>query len=356
MFPGVPLENKLAGNVVDLCPVGALGSKDFLYKQRVWYLKTEDSVCPNCATGCSVHADVNKDVLFRLRPRPNPQAQGSFMCDEGRYGYHYVDSADRFNRPHVRKDGKLTPVPYADAVKAVNDEFKEAAKRTPAAVWVVLSPFLTVEEAYLAAKWLKEAAKQVKLALGPVPFAGEDDTYPKDRRGKPVQPVKFTIRAEKCPNRRGVEEVLRAVQGEVILFPKVVDAVKKGEAKAVFLAGGYPIKGAFDALADVKADGLLLAVTDFFPSPATDLAKYVFPAAAFPEKEGTYMNHAALAQTLHKASRPPQETRQEGQLFYDLALRRGLFNLAAVRKELAKEVPFFGPLAGGVPELGVKLA
>src|SRR5947208_14844718 len=82
VFPGEPLENKLAGNVVDLCPVGALGRKDFLYKQRVWYLKETDSVCPNCSTGCSIHLDANKDIVYRLRPRENPQAQGWFMCDE----------------------------------------------------------------------------------------------------------------------------------------------------------------------------------------------------------------------------------------------------------------------------------
>src|SRR6476659_2800352 len=69
IFPGEPLENKLAGNVVDLCPVGELGSKDFLYKQRVWYLKETDSVCPRCSTGCSGHVDVNKDIGYRLRPR-----------------------------------------------------------------------------------------------------------------------------------------------------------------------------------------------------------------------------------------------------------------------------------------------
>src|SRR5262245_23183049 len=73
VFPGQPLANKLSGNVVDLCPVGALGSKDFLYKQRVWYLKSEKSVCPDCSTGCSVEVDTNKDVVFRLRPRYNPQ-------------------------------------------------------------------------------------------------------------------------------------------------------------------------------------------------------------------------------------------------------------------------------------------
>ena len=69
VFPGRPLENKLSGNVVDLCPVGALGSKDFLYTQRVWYLKDTDSVCPGCSTGCSIHVDTNKDIVYRLRAR-----------------------------------------------------------------------------------------------------------------------------------------------------------------------------------------------------------------------------------------------------------------------------------------------
>ena len=85
IFPGEPCDNKLAGNVVDLCPVGALCSKDFLYKQRVWWLKSEESVCPNCSTGCSVYVDESEDRVYRLRPRGNPLAQGDFMCDEGRF-------------------------------------------------------------------------------------------------------------------------------------------------------------------------------------------------------------------------------------------------------------------------------
>ena len=70
----------------------------------------------------------------------------------------------------------------------------------------------------------------MRLALGPVPVVGEDDTYPKDRRGRPVQPVKFTIRAEKCPNRRGVEEVLRHFQGEVLAFRRRAAAGRRGPA------------------------------------------------------------------------------------------------------------------------------
>ena len=353
VFPGEPLENKLAGNVVDLCPVGALGSKDFLYKQRVWYLKSEDSVCPNCSTGCSIHLETNKDVVFRLRPRENPQAQGHFMCDEGRYGYHYINSAARLNRPLVRK-GDLVAVPYADAVAAVRDDFAGHVVKHPAAVWLVLSPFLTIEEAYLAATWLRQQSKQVKVTVGFVPVVGADDAYPKDRRGNVVEPVRFTIRAEKCPNRRGVEEVVRHFEGEVIPFAAAVEAATRGEAKAVFLTGGYPVKGTLPALPD-GSTGLTLAVSDLFHGPATEHATYVFPAAAFSEKDGVFLNHANLAQRLTKAARPPQEARAEAQLFADLGGRRGLVNGAVVRAELAAEIPYFARLAAGVPDLGVKL-
>src|SRR6516164_6069001 len=134
IFPGEPLNNKLASNVVDLCPVGALCSKDFLYKQRVWNLRTVNSVCADCSTGCSIHLDGNKDIVYRLRPRTNPQAQGWFMCDEGRLGYHYANSAKRFLRPQVRRDGKLTPLSWQEATAAVRRGFREAAARNGAGV------------------------------------------------------------------------------------------------------------------------------------------------------------------------------------------------------------------------------
>src|SRR5438128_5398025 len=104
IFPGQPCNNKLAGNVVDICPVGALCSKDFLYKQRVWYLKNTNSVCPDCSTGCSIHLDTNKDIVYRLRPRENPKSQGYFMCDEGRFGYAYINAGERLKKPTIRSN------------------------------------------------------------------------------------------------------------------------------------------------------------------------------------------------------------------------------------------------------------
>jgi NADH-quinone oxidoreductase subunit G len=348
IFPGQPCNNKLAGNVVDLCPVGALCSKDFLYKQRVWYLKHQNSVCADCSTGCSIFVDHNKNIVYRLRPRENPKAQGHFMCDEGRFNYHYVNSDQRLKRPSIRHDNGPLVASWAEVLSGLRRELKEAATGDGSSVAGVLSPFLTCEEAFLLAKFLKGLSGEVRLALGPVPVTGEDDTYPKDRRGRPMQPVKFTIRAEKCPNRRGVEEVLRHFQGEVIGFGEILKSAGEGQLRALYIAAGYPPRlGGW--IAEDQAPALqkvpLLIVQDLFTSPASAVARYVIPAAAYAEKDGTFVNHAGLAQALHWAVRQPGEFRTDGQVFLDLLERRGLVHAPSLRAELAAEVPFFAPLA-----------
>ena len=91
-MPGRKLDNPYAMNVVDLCPVGALTSKDFRFSQRVWFLQTVDSICHGCAKGCNIYIDHNKikykdDLIYRFRPRRNDDVNGFFMCDEGRLSY-----------------------------------------------------------------------------------------------------------------------------------------------------------------------------------------------------------------------------------------------------------------------------
>jgi NADH-quinone oxidoreductase subunit G len=359
IFPGEPCNNKLAGNVVDLCPVGALGNKDFLYKQRVWFLKDQKSVCPDCSTGCSIFIDHNKDIVYRLRPRENPHSQGYFMCDEGRFDYHYINDNRRLTRPLVRRDSRQVPETYEEVVPALRKDLREAVARDGSAVAVVLSPFLTCEEAYLLAKYFKGLSGEVRLALGVVPVVGEDDTYPKDRRGRPVQPVKFTIRAEKCPNRRGVEEVLRHYQGEVIGFDEIVRLAAAHQLKALYLTAGYsPRPGLW--IKEEQAAELrhvpLLVVQDLFATPASALARYVVPAVSFAEKDGTFVNYAGLAQEIHWAVRPPRGCRTDGQVFLDLMERRGLWHAPTLQAGLAAEVPYFAPLASGsLGEHGVRL-
>ncbi|OAI47456.1 ferredoxin [Planctomycetaceae bacterium SCGC AG-212-F19] len=369
IFPGEPCNNKLAGNVVDLCPVGALGNKDFLYKQRVWYLHPTHSVCADCSTGCAIDVDANKDIVFRLRPRFNPQAQGHFMCDEGRFGFHYVQSAERFLRPARRAagfspadrpNGEAGSSTWETILPEIRQKLAEAISKDGSGVAAMLSPFLTCEEAYLAARFFKGLSGEVRLFLGPVPIVGEDDTYPKDRKGNPPPPdhVKFTIRAEKCPNRKGVEEILRHFQGEVIEFSSLLRFASEGKLQAVYLLAGYPPRpGGWISTEDVaKLQNVpLVIVHDLFPSPASALAHYVLPSAVYAEKDGTFVNHAGLAQLVRRAIRPPGEIRTEGQFICDLMQRRGLAHAPTIRAELAAEVKHFAALAGDLGEYGVRL-
>src|SRR5205823_660926 len=140
-----------AGNVVDLCPVGALANKEFLYQQRVWFLKTASSVCAGCSTGCSIHVDHNKDVVYRLRPRENPLAQGHFICDEGRFDFPYVNNKGRFQQTLVGS----APSAWETAIPNLRMEMANAVRADGKSVAAMLSPMLTVEEAFLLAKFIK---------------------------------------------------------------------------------------------------------------------------------------------------------------------------------------------------------
>jgi NADH-quinone oxidoreductase subunit G len=270
----------------------------------------------------------------------NPDAQGYFMCDEGRYGYHFVNSGERIIQP--RMSGKratwheLLPELKADLAAA-------------SGLVGVLSPFLTVEEAYLYGAALKAISPDAKLVLGPVPVVGEDDRYPKDVKGGPVEPTRFVIRAEKCPNRLGIESVLRHFEGKVTLSSEV------STTGATVFVGGYPDPSVLgSALAPSWAAPALLVVQDLFPSALTTAAKYVLPATAAYEKDGTYVNHAGLAQSFGRAVRPPTEVRSELQIAYDLLGRKGLAQAAAIRQELAGVIAEFTGL-GEMPRTGRKI-
>jgi NADH-quinone oxidoreductase subunit G len=356
VFPGEPIDNALAGNVVDLCPVGALCSNDFLYKQRVWFLKSQKSVCPDCSTGCSIWVDHNKDIVYRLRPRENPQAQGYFMCDEGRFDTEYINDRARIELPAARTggDGQVVGT-WESVLPALRGELQSAAND---GIGAVLSPFLTCEEAYLLAKLVRELSSSARLYLGYVPVVGADDVYPRDSKGKSAGPVKFTIRAEKCPNRRGVESIIKQFQGDVLTFDRAVQDA--AGLRALYVTGGYPRRyfpWANEAAVAALRKVPLLVVQDLMPSALSAAARFVLPAASFAEKDGTFVNHANLAQAIRWAVRPAHRLRTDGQVLLDLLGRRGLLSAAAIRKELAHEVPFFAALAGGeLGEYGVPLA
>ncbi len=347
IFPGEPCNNKLAGNVVDLCPVGALCSKDFLYQQRVWWLHVKDSVCPNCSTGCSITVEQNKDVLYRLKPRVNPLAQGHFMCDEGRFGWKYIHSERRLKTPVQRSGGAVASRNWDTVLPAARLAVRDAVKTSPQRFAALISPWATVEEAALLATFLKKLSADVILALGAARTVGEDDRYPKDVHGKPLEPTKFTIRAEKAPNRRGVEAVLKQYHGNVVSYDDVVGKLTRGELDGLYVLNGDPEATFLADLAAKTKTLTLLVVQDLLASPLSDQAHFVLAGAAWAEKDGTFVNHAGLAQAIHRGLRGPGDARPDGRILWDLSERKGLFHAPTIRQELAGEIAEFAPLIQG---------
>ena len=168
VLPGFPLDNKLSGNVVDLCPVGALGDKDFLYQQRVWFLKQHSGVCTGCSTGCSITVEENQDRVWRLKPRENPHVNKWWMCDDGRYGFHHVHDEARQVGLRKLEHGVHANVEWATLAADLAGRLSAAGRLA-----AVLSPHLTVEEAYLLAKYIRGFDASAVLAVGPVPVVGD---------------------------------------------------------------------------------------------------------------------------------------------------------------------------------------
>ncbi len=361
VFPGEPCNNKLAGNVVDLCPVGALCSKDFLYKQRVWWLKTTNSVCPNCSTGCSVEIDQNEDRVYRLTPRVNPLAQGHFMCDEGRFGWKYIHGDRRITFPEQRDvtgegSGRVISRGWDEILPALTLALKKRASQHPKKIAAVFSPWMTVEEAYLLATFMTKVSPKAKLAMGPVRVVGEDDKYPKDIRGNAVEQSKFTIRAEKAPNRRGVELVVKNFTPTPLTFGDVLVQAASGEIDALYLVGGDPEGWITDEQAAALASVPLLIVQDLLHSPITSCASFLLSGGSFAERDGTFVNHAGLAQEIHRSVRGPDGSRPDNRILWDLAGRTGLYQAAALRREIAKKIPELASLAAGtLGDQGVRL-
>lgn len=346
VFPGFPIDNSLSGNVNDLCPVGALCSTDFLYQQRVWFMEPHDSVCTKCSTGCSVQLHENHDQIYRIQPRYNPNANEWWMCDRGRYENQYIHAPERIGGVKKRGREQFEDCEWSTATHEIHRSLQEmVAHHGGKSVAAVVSPFLTCEEAYLLCKYIRGLSPDTVLVLGKVPVTGTDETFPKG----------FTIRAERCPNRRGVEEILKHFSKTFLTWDQFLSQADTGAWKAAYITGLNPEPWNDESEA-ARIDSIALKIVqDFLPSPIARKATYVLPGVTFAEKGGSYVNHAGLLQMTDWAIRPFEAAHVDGQIFFDLLGRRGLYQAAAILPELAAEIAFFTRAASGVPDGGLNL-
>jgi NADH-quinone oxidoreductase subunit G len=358
VVPGFPIKNNLSGNVVDLCPVGALADEDFLYKQRVWFMRRHKGVCTGCATGCSICIEENQDHIYRIKPRENQFINKWWICNEGRYGYGHVHDERRLTQPRrrdcpnfrvnengtvpfaARADDGFANIDWTGLPGELAQKFRESGH-----VGAVISPFLTVEEAYLLCKFIRSADKQAVLALGAVPVVGEDQHFPKG----------FKVLAEKCPNRRGVEAVLAHFTGKIVTFEELIDTIEQGKIQSLWVSGGYKNDWIDETTARRFQKLNLLVVQDLFPSPLAELAHYQLPAGAFAERDGSYVNRYDRLQSVSWAIRPPLGVRTEGSLYWELLGNAGLYNSRTVLDEIVRTIMYFSAATGAIPDAGIDL-
>ena len=347
-FPGFPLDNKMAGNVVDLCPVGALGDKDFLYQQRVWFLKKTENVCGGCSAGCSIVTEHNQDTVYRLKPRENLHVNKWWMCDEGRYGWHHLHDATRIIEVSKCDTEDVQTVEWADVVRQLPQELSSAGR-----LGVAVSPMLTVEEAWMLCSVARTIDPDAYLAVGHVPSNGDDETFPGG----------FTIRGEKAPNRVGVEMVLGMFGGvsENGTVPGWNDFLEKVQARTIqsaWVTAGYPTPEASwcdESVAATFDNVSCLVVEDLFKSPLFKRATWRLPAVGFAERSGTWVNCGHRAQTFEQAIRPPAGVWPEGRFFWNLLGREGLYDPESIRKHIAESSASFAVLSGDMPAVGLDL-
>ncbi len=316
IFPGQPLDNELSGNVVDICPVGALLDKDFLFEQRVWFLTQTPSIDGITASGNNIWIEHNQGQIYRVKPRTQIDSDRWWISDEIRYGWKFVHREDRLAVPMRTQYGTQVetdwPRAYQDVRKALTGAVKQHG---PGSLAVMVSPMLTCEEAYLLGQLVRGLDPQATLAVGPVPTVGQDKTFPSG----------YTIYAEKCPNSRGVRRALELLnQGQddtaVLDFETLLERLtaKPSSIAGVLLTGNYPSDWApKELVAAVKGKAVVLI--DTLPSPLAQKANVLLPGVTWAEKSGTFEDVQGRLQALDQAIAPvPERAKPEGQIALDL--------------------------------------
>jgi NADH-quinone oxidoreductase subunit G len=322
-YPGRPFDNNYTLNTVDICPVGALTSKDFRFQMRVWFLKETKSICPSCATGCNIVVGSRENKVYRFEPRENDAVNSCWMCDYGRLNYKWIHRPDRLRHlltPATKASGQTAT--WLTALREIGDLLKAAA---PKSVAIVASARLTNEELFL----LRSLAKRTEALTDSVPRQGEGD--------------RLLLSADRNPNSAGARLMGVSANPPGANLSKIADGIRNGTITTLIVFGEDVTRHGIgtELLGKLKT----LIVSDTLPNATTAAAHYLLPGCAPVEKRGSFTNGKGRAQRFMKGIEPPGDARPEWEFLHEL-----LFNVAGLNgyesieglfNRMAKEVPAF---------------
>ena len=291
-FEGRDLTHAWAGNVVDLCPVGALLSKDFLNKARAWELDRNASICTGCSQGCNAIVETRDNLVVRLRPRANPEVNEYFMCDVGRLNYRWLNRRDRLELPHVAASGALAAADWDVALAAAVSLLQ--GKRAH----VVVSPNLSNEALWLLSRLVKRAGGRgtFRVETGPeAPLPGVED---------------LALRADRAANGTGAELMGFSREDAPVGAP--------GDGDVLVLADHALTEA--DLAAAARASAVIVLGTTL---PALPNVKVALPIANYAEEEGTFTNLRGRVQRFLQAKAAPGLARPSWYVLSDLLAAMG---------------------------------
>jgi len=320
-FPGMPFDNNYTLNTVDICPVGALTSKDFRFKMRVWFLKETKSVCTSCATGCNIIIGSREEKIQRYTPRENDAVNGPWMCDAGRLNYKWIGHTGRLKEVLVRGQ-KST---WTAALNEISDKLKKAPAGSVA---IVASARLTNEELWLISK--------LKAKLGAV-----SDSVARVGEGD-----KLLVSTDKNPNTNGARLTGICFTEIGTNLPQIANGISSSKIKTLIVFGEDVTKHGIGADLLGKLEALI--VSDILPNATTKLAHFLLPGAAHAEKRGSFTNTKGRVQKFMKAVEAPGDARAEWEFLHDLVHnvtgQNGFVTIEGLFNQMAKEVPAFSGL------------
>jgi len=335
-YPGKEFDNNYTLNTVDICPVGALTSKDFRFQMRVWFLKETRSICTSCATGCNIIIGSREERVLRYEPRENDAVNSCWMCDYGRLNYKWINREDRLGEVQSPKS-KVQSHPGNWAI--VLKEISEVLRKAPAgSVAIVASARQTNEELYLLNK--------LKTKLGAM-----SDSVPRFAEGD-----KLLLNADRNPNSNGAKltGISSAEMGANL--PKVADGIRAGQIKTLIVFGEDVTKHGIDAALLGKLETLI--VSDILPNATTAAAHYVLPGCAHAEKRGTFTNTKGRVQKFMKAVEPKGDARPEWEFLHELVFnttgQNGFATIEGLFDQMSREIPAFNGLTwAGLGDMGI---